>query len=223
MAPRLYLLRLLTLNQVDENMRRAHVRGAATSGKFFFRKNVFRRGSATSSTNGDTDRSRGGSDCGECRKCGEDAAKAAPTSGAASAATSPTTGLSRTPSSSSLSSANSGAPLPGPGAAALEEAKLGRKKETRLRNCFPVEPAPSEVERTARQRVPVEEEYDEMSMEEIMCGKGDFPGLLGLVRAYVDSLDVEAKIKVRLTKYLDFVERRANGESFCQSRDEKLS
>ncbi|KAH7108152.1 glutamate-cysteine ligase catalytic subunit [Auriculariales sp. MPI-PUGE-AT-0066] len=181
----------IPISKVDENMARAHVRGAARSGNFFFRKNVFLRGSdlrsSSPSTNGN---SRSGSDCGECRKCGDEP------------------NLSRTPSSTSLSSANSAAPLPGPGAAALEEAAMGHKKEARLRNCFPTVPPPSNVE---RQFGPVEEEYEEMTIEQIMCGKGDFPGLLGVVRAYVDSLEVEGKIKARLNRYLSFIERRANG------------
>jgi glutamate--cysteine ligase catalytic subunit len=32
--------------------------------------------------------------------------------------------------------------------------------------------------------------YEEMSMAEIMCGKGEyFPGLIPLVRAYLDHID----------------------------------
>ena len=42
--------------------------------------------------------------------------------------------------------------------------------------------------------------------------QGEYPGLLGLVTAYVDSLDVEEKVKLRLSKYLDLIRRRADGE-----------
>ncbi|KDQ21139.1 hypothetical protein BOTBODRAFT_25566 [Botryobasidium botryosum FD-172 SS1] len=58
---------------------------------------------------------------------------------------------------------------------------------------------------------PVDEEYEEMTVDEIINGKDAFPGLLGLVNAYLNSLDVEFEEKQRLHKYLDFVKRRANG------------
>ncbi|KZT52865.1 glutamate-cysteine ligase catalytic subunit, partial [Calocera cornea HHB12733] len=59
---------------------------------------------------------------------------------------------------------------------------------------------------------PVEEEYELMTMDEIINGKGDyFPGLLGVVRAYLDTLDVDFSTKRNLWMYLDVVKRRANG------------
>ncbi|KIJ05823.1 hypothetical protein PAXINDRAFT_103617 [Paxillus involutus ATCC 200175] len=80
-------------------------------------------------------------------------------------------------------------------------------KERKMRNCFP---------RVARPSVlvdnPVEDEYEEMSMEEIFTGKGsEFPGLLGLVEAYIETLDMEPSEKRQIEKYLDLVRRRANG------------
>jgi len=57
-----------------------------------------------------------------------------------------------------------------------------------------------------------EEEYEEMTMNEIINGKGDkFPGLLGVVNAYLNSLNVECSVKHRLQKYLDLIKRRADG------------
>ncbi|KIK91183.1 hypothetical protein PAXRUDRAFT_831052 [Paxillus rubicundulus Ve08.2h10] len=81
------------------------------------------------------------------------------------------------------------------------------QKERRMRNCFP---------RVARPSVlvdnPVEDEYEEMSMEEIFTGKDSgFPGLLGLVEAYIETLDVKPSEKQQIEKYLDLVRRRANG------------
>jgi len=84
-----------------------------------------------------------------------------------------------------------------------------RRKETRLRNCFPTIPRPVNGE----YRGPVEEEYEEMSMKKIMNGTkcGAFPGLLGLVNAYVDTLDVDQESRDKINNYLDLVKRRSDG------------
>lgn len=73
----------------------------------------------------------------------------------------------------------------------------------------------SHKRRTAPTAPGSEEEnaYEEMSMEEIMCGKGDyFPGLIPLVRAYLDHIHTDSASMVRLSTYLDFIEKRATGE-----------
>ncbi|KAJ7593919.1 glutamate-cysteine ligase catalytic subunit [Mycena floridula] len=86
----------------------------------------------------------------------------------------------------------------------------GNKSKTKkLLNCFPPLPAP---ENGFVNDVPVSEEFEEMTMDEIMNGKGDgFPGLLSLVFAYLDTLDVEETEMVSIRRYLDLVKRRANG------------
>jgi glutamate--cysteine ligase catalytic subunit len=57
-----------------------------------------------------------------------------------------------------------------------------------------------------------ENAYEEMTMAEIMTGKGDyFPGLIPLVMAYLDYIDCDSVTKKRLTMYLDFIEKRATG------------
>ncbi|KDQ08172.1 hypothetical protein BOTBODRAFT_118965 [Botryobasidium botryosum FD-172 SS1] len=58
-------------------------------------------------------------------------------------------------------------------------------------------------------------QYVEMTVGEIINGKGEvFPGLLGLVNAYVNSMDVDQGEKQKLGKYLDLIKRRGNG-SLC--------
>jgi len=58
-----------------------------------------------------------------------------------------------------------------------------------------------------------ENAFEEMSMAEIMCGKGDyFPGLIPLVRAYLDHINADSITMKRLSSYLDFIEKRATGE-----------
>ncbi len=58
-----------------------------------------------------------------------------------------------------------------------------------------------------------ENSYEEMSMKEIMTGKGDyFPGLIPLVRAYLDYVNCDDVAHAQITKYLDFIELRAVGK-----------
>jgi len=58
-----------------------------------------------------------------------------------------------------------------------------------------------------------ENAYEEMTMGEIMCGKGDyFPGLIPLVRVYLDHIGADSITLSRLSSYLDFIEKRATGE-----------
>lgn len=58
-----------------------------------------------------------------------------------------------------------------------------------------------------------ENSYEEMTMAEIMCGKGDyFPGLISLVNVYLDHIHCDKVTRQRLTLYLDFISRRSRGE-----------
>jgi glutamate--cysteine ligase catalytic subunit len=55
--------------------------------------------------------------------------------------------------------------------------------------------------------------YEEMTMEEIMCGKGDYyPGLIPLVFAYLDHIQCDKFTFERVSQYLYLIERRAKGE-----------
>lgn len=58
-----------------------------------------------------------------------------------------------------------------------------------------------------------ENAYEEMTMSEIMGGKGDyFPGLIPLVRAYLDHINADSITMKRVSQYLNFIEKRASGE-----------
>ncbi|KAI6033155.1 glutamate-cysteine ligase-domain-containing protein [Pisolithus orientalis] len=80
-------------------------------------------------------------------------------------------------------------------------------KERKLRNCFPTLARPPTIDDGL-----VEDEYEEMSIKEIFCGKGSaFPGLLGLVDAYLGTLEATPDERKQIDKYLDLVRGRANG------------
>ena len=45
-----------------------------------------------------------------------------------------------------------------------------------------------------------------------MCGKGDyFPGLIPLIRAYLDHIQCDSDSKKKICRYLDFIHDRATG------------
>jgi glutamate--cysteine ligase catalytic subunit len=61
-------------------------------------------------------------------------------------------------------------------------------------------------------------EVVEMTMDEIINGRGDggvFPGLMGVVNAYLNSLNVDVATKCDLRRYLDLIKWRARGEFLC--------
>lgn len=58
-----------------------------------------------------------------------------------------------------------------------------------------------------------ENSYEEMTLGEIMTGKGDyFPGLIPLVYAYLDHIQCDSVTMERMTQYLNFIEKRATGQ-----------
>merc|ERR1711979_88338 len=58
-----------------------------------------------------------------------------------------------------------------------------------------------------------ENSYEEMTVKEIMTGKGDyFPGLIPLVSAYLDHIKCDSINKERVSQYLDFIHKRASGQ-----------
>jgi len=51
-----------------------------------------------------------------------------------------------------------------------------------------------------------------MTLDEIMNGKGhSSPGLLGLISAYIDTLDVKQEELTKINGYLNLIRLRANG------------
>ncbi|KAF4122660.1 glutamate--cysteine ligase catalytic subunit, partial [Geosmithia morbida] len=64
---------------------------------------------------------------------------------------------------------------------------------------------------------PVEDEYEEMTVNEIINGpspssSSSFPGLIPIVESYLDSVNVDVETRCQLATYLDLIGRRASGE-----------
>lgn len=62
--------------------------------------------------------------------------------------------------------------------------------------------------------VAVEDEYEAMSIDEIVNGSatGDFAGLIPIVQSYLDSVNVDVGTRCRLSTYLELIGKRASGE-----------
>ena len=173
----------IPISKVDENMRRAHVRNAAREQKFFFKKNVFQR------------RSPGNGGAGNGWTSNGNGTASAEGSRSHSRAGSRRGGLERSMSP--------------PGSAATSR-------------CASPEGLPA-----------IEDEYEEMTINEIINGKpasssststtadgspsspssAAFPGLLGLVYSYLNSLNVDVATRCELSKYFDLIKHRADGGS----------
>jgi glutamate--cysteine ligase catalytic subunit len=61
---------------------------------------------------------------------------------------------------------------------------------------------------------PVEDEYEEMTANDIINGSadGDFPGLIPIVESYLDSVNVDVETRCQLATYLSLISKRASGE-----------
>lgn len=61
------------------------------------------------------------------------------------------------------------------------------------------------------------EDMDMMTIDEIFNGKKyseteKFPGIIGLIYIYMDTIDLQENVRKSVTKYLDFISKRASGE-----------
>jgi glutamate--cysteine ligase catalytic subunit len=62
--------------------------------------------------------------------------------------------------------------------------------------------------------VPVDDEYEEMTVDEIINGSttSDFPGLIPIVESYLDSVNVDVETRCELATYLELISQRASGQ-----------
>ncbi|KAG9576038.1 GCS-domain-containing protein, partial [Aureobasidium melanogenum] len=65
----------------------------------------------------------------------------------------------------------------------------------------------------------VEDEYELMTVDEIMNGKADsFPGLIPLVERYLSSINVDVEIRCEMARYLKLIRQRATGELWTAAK-----
>ncbi|KAF4451179.1 glutamate-cysteine ligase [Fusarium austroafricanum] len=75
-------------------------------------------------------------------------------------------------------------------------------------------PGSAHPSRPASPGGPVEHEFEEMTVDDIINGSesGDFPGLIPIVESYLDSVNVDVSTRCHLATYLDLISKRARGE-----------
>lgn len=59
---------------------------------------------------------------------------------------------------------------------------------------------------------PTNDEYELMTIDQIINGKGCFPGLVPLINSYLGSMDVDADTHCTIQQYLKLIQKRASGE-----------
>lgn len=57
----------------------------------------------------------------------------------------------------------------------------------------------------------IEDEYELMTIDQIINGQGSFPGLVPLIHSYLQSMDVDADTHCTIQQYLRLIQRRASG------------
>jgi glutamate--cysteine ligase catalytic subunit len=94
-------------------------------------------------------------------------------------------------------------------------AGVSSPRPTRLHNGYSRDPHARASSTHSTCSSPVEEEEAEiveMTIDEIINGRGDYPGLMGLVNAYLNSVNVDLATKCELRRYLDLIKYRAKGQ-----------
>lgn len=56
------------------------------------------------------------------------------------------------------------------------------------------------------------DEFELMTIDQIINGKDSFPGLVPLIHSYLSSMDVDADTHCTIQQYLRLIQRRASGE-----------
>ena len=73
--------------------------------------------------------------------------------------------------------------------------------------------SPNQYSRSPTPIGPVEEEYELMTIDEVINGQVDgFPGLIPLVESYLNSVNVDVETRCELARYLDLIRKRASGQ-----------
>ena len=173
------------ISKVDENMRRAHARDALKTQKFYFRQATFKHDVAGADDASERDSFRG-----------DDFVAAA----AAMPKPPPSPALSATPG------AFSGIP---------NLAALGTGEAMSRNNSFGMGGRRGE-KATAQERLRCcsEGAYHtcEMSVAEILSGKGDYRGLVPMIMAYLELIGTDSDTMKTMVTYMDFICARASGE-----------
>ncbi|KAF2759014.1 glutamate-cysteine ligase [Pseudovirgaria hyperparasitica] len=86
----------------------------------------------------------------------------------------------------------------------------------------PVSGSNSPTSRPSSPFGPVEDEYELMTVNEIINGQQNtsdgFPGLIPLVESYLDSMNIDVETRCEFARYLDVIRKRADGRLWTAAR-----
>ncbi|XP_021359710.1 glutamate--cysteine ligase catalytic subunit-like isoform X2 [Mizuhopecten yessoensis] len=95
---------------------------------------------------------------------------------------------------------------------AVLDGKFNFRKEL-FTECSPEEIAKCMAKGCPRQKCEcMDDEYQQMSINDIINGNGEFPGLIPLIEKYIASLDTDVDTCCTITNYLKFISKKASGE-----------
>ncbi|ORX37103.1 glutamate-cysteine ligase-domain-containing protein [Kockovaella imperatae] len=189
----------MPISEVDDNMQRAQQRDAAARNSFHFRRNVFPH---------DKPRER------------FDLTSRPVSPPAGQSPTSPTSASIRSESISRVNgtASSSSKPTTPTGSRRNSGDHLRPSGSSQLRSSVSAPPTPRRTGSSASrcssedEDIGEEDETAQMTLDEIINGKGDhFPGLMGVVNAYLNSLNVDVGTKCELRRYLDLIKWRSKG------------
>ncbi|WOO83378.1 Glutamate--cysteine ligase [Vanrija pseudolonga] len=172
------------LSQVDENMQRAQQRNAARANKFWFRRQVFPEDASSYDL--------------ESRPVSPPNAVTPPEG--EDRPLSPTAVVNHV--SRGLAAANGHANGNGNGHGSKSPLHTLRKSGS-VSSCTSL---------LEEEEASVGPEFAQMTLDEVINGRGEFPGLLGVVNAYINSINADVQTKCEIRRYLDLIKLRAKGE-----------
>ena len=93
------------------------------------------------------------------------------------------------------------------------------KMERKMNDVTPDSSFPIPASRPSTPNGPVEDEYELMTIDEIVNGKpGGFPGLIPLVENYLNSVNIDIETRCELARYLELIRKRASGQLWTAAR-----
>lgn len=93
------------------------------------------------------------------------------------------------------------------------------KMERKMDGVSPDTSSPIPASRPSTPSGPIEDEYELMTIDEIVNGKsGGFPGLIPLVENYLNSVNIDIETRCELARYLELIRKRASGEFWTAAR-----
>jgi glutamate--cysteine ligase catalytic subunit len=87
------------------------------------------------------------------------------------------------------------------------------KRERRANGSGSGSTTPNTISRPVTPEGSVEDEYEPMTIDEIINGQvNGFPGLIPLVENYLNSVNIDVETRCELARYLDLIRKRASGQ-----------